>query len=327
MANDAGFWSSSPMDKDATALGNPLERLRLRHLRLLALIDSQGSLTAAAQALHISQPAATAMLRELEAALGATLITRSAAGSQLTPAGRIAWQRLQHALGAVRHAAQAIAVAPDIPTVHLGMIPAAGVAVLPRLIAALERAGRLPRLVVHEATVPVLIERLMRGDIDCLIGRLDPGDASPDFIRELQSEPLWPEQLAIAAAVDHPLAHGKPLSIADLAAADWIVAPAGTRTRQLFDQRFHAAGLVSPTPRVESFSFHTNLCVVAESAMLTVAPATAVAHYAARGSVAALRLKQPFPQGGTVFVRRREMTLPALDDISRALRGLEALPP
>ncbi|MBU4612243.1 LysR family transcriptional regulator [Achromobacter sp. GG226] len=302
------------------ALGSPLERLRIRHLRLLSLIDTQGSLTAAAQALHISQPAATAMLRELEQALGATLITRSATGSHLTPAGRIAWQRLQHALGALRHAADAIAAAPDLPTVHLGMVPAAGVAVVPRLVGALTQAGRLPRLVLHEANVPRLINGLLRGDIDCLIGRLDPSDASPEFLRELVSENLWTEQLAVAAAIDHPLAKAGALDTAALLAADWIVAPAGTRIRQLFDQRFHQAGVMPPTPRIESFSLHTNLCVVADSALLTIAPFTAVTHYAARGRVVPLALTEPFTPGEMVFVRRRGVALPAVDDIAAALR-------
>lgn len=304
------------------ALGPAIERLRLRHLRLLALIDAHGSLSAAAHALHVSQPAATTLLRELEAALGATLITRGATGSTLTPAGQVALQRLQQALGAVRHAAQAITAEPVLPTLHLGMIPAAGVAVLPRLIAALTQAGRLPRLVVHEATVPALIERLLAGDIDCLLGRLDPGDVSPLFLRELQAETLWPEQLAVAAGIDHPLARAEQITTEMLAQADWIVAPPGTRTRQLFDERFQTQGVAPPTPRIASFSFHTNLCVVAESPLLTIAPATAVNHYAARGRVRALRLAQPFPQGGTLFVRRRDATLPALMDVAEALRGL-----
>src|SRR5690606_35462026 len=63
-----------------------LDRLRIRHLRLLELIADTGSLTSTAAALKISQPAATKMLQELERALGCTLVNRTPKGGMLTAA-------------------------------------------------------------------------------------------------------------------------------------------------------------------------------------------------------------------------------------------------
>ena len=60
------------------ALNQRLERLKIRHLRLLDQVARRGSLSAAASALGISQPGATKLLHELEAALGQILLERSA---------------------------------------------------------------------------------------------------------------------------------------------------------------------------------------------------------------------------------------------------------
>ena len=54
-----------------------LRRLRIQHLRFLALLAQLGSLTACAKALHLSQPAVSNLLKDLETAFGATLVERA----------------------------------------------------------------------------------------------------------------------------------------------------------------------------------------------------------------------------------------------------------
>ena len=61
--------------------------MTLRQLRYIDVIAKRGSLTAAAEALFVTQPSLTAALRELEQELGITLFLRSRKGLTLTPAG------------------------------------------------------------------------------------------------------------------------------------------------------------------------------------------------------------------------------------------------
>lgn len=299
-----------------------LERLRLRHLRLLDLVAEKGSLSAAASVLHLSQPAATHMLRELEAVFGTALVVRSTAGSTLTPAGEVALQRLRVALGAVRNAAESVLRHPAVPVVHIGMIPAIGVYLLPRLTRALEAAGNMPRLIIHEANVPTLVDMLARSEIDGMVGRLDLEEGHAVLSDDLVAEVLEWEQLRIAAAADHPLSRVGAVTQRQLQAASWVIAPPETRTRRTFEQYFLDAGMAAPMPRIESFSFHTNLCIAAETRLLTLAPRSAVMHYAGLGRVADLELKRPFPVGNVVFVRHRDADFPALRLLADALRGV-----
>src|SRR5438270_11822300 len=62
--------------------------MELRHLRYFIAVVEAGSLTVAARKLHTSQPSLSRQIRDLEDEVGAQLLTRSARGIQLTPAGR-----------------------------------------------------------------------------------------------------------------------------------------------------------------------------------------------------------------------------------------------
>lgn len=308
---------------NAVARQARLERLRLRHLRLLDSVAHTGSLSAAALQVGVSQPAATHMLREIEDAFGVPLIVRSASGSVLSPAGDIALQRLRVALAAVRDALADVADSPTVPTVRLGIIPAIGVTAIPHLVRHLAARRAPPRLRIEEATVPRLVDRLLRGEIDALIGRLELDGEQAGLADQLVLRSLWTDQLEVACSPGHPLhEQGRPIDLPALARADWIVAPHSARTRQFFDQRFYNAGLLPPEPVIESFSFHTNLPVVGGSQLLTVAPGSAVRHYERLGIVRALPLTEPFGQSTAVFARRREAHLPVLDEIASALEEL-----
>src|SRR5260370_36002785 len=71
----------------------------LRHLMLFDQVVRRGSVSAAARAAHLSQPAVTQAVARIEAALGARLLHRSYSGLELTGAGRAAAQRVERALG------------------------------------------------------------------------------------------------------------------------------------------------------------------------------------------------------------------------------------
>ena len=80
----------------------------LRHLVLFNEVVRRGSVSAAARAAHLSQPAVTQAVAQVEAALGARLMQRSYAGLALTGAGRAAAQRIERALQMLREALAAV---------------------------------------------------------------------------------------------------------------------------------------------------------------------------------------------------------------------------
>ena len=68
--------------------GRFLRELTIRQLRALAVVQKHRSVTAAAKQLHLTQPAVTLQLRNLQGLAGLPLIQRTSDGMLLTDAGR-----------------------------------------------------------------------------------------------------------------------------------------------------------------------------------------------------------------------------------------------
>ena len=82
--------------------------MELRHLRYFVAVAEAGSLTVAAeQSLRTSQPSLSRQIRDLEDEVGAQLLTRSARGIELTPAGQAFLEHARSALSQVESAAEA----------------------------------------------------------------------------------------------------------------------------------------------------------------------------------------------------------------------------
>ncbi|MFJ4289032.1 LysR family transcriptional regulator [Cupriavidus sp. NPDC089707] len=305
-----------------TPSSNRIDRLRIRHLRLLDLVARSGSLTAAGEALHISQPAVTKMLQELEHAFGCKLVERTTRGGRLTAAGERALERLRVVLGAIDAAGEALQARPEVPLVRLGMLPLVGVDVLPRVVALLRGQGTLPRLAVREHTVGGLTALLCNGELDCIVGRLQKEEA--DTLKaQVRITALRDEYLAVVCAAGHPLARRRQVALADLLDQPWILPPRGTHTRDVFEQPFLDSGQLPPVPHIESSSFHSNLAMAAASGFLTVAPSSALAAYKAMSNVQEVRLRTPFASGRLVFITPAEVAMPpAVAVLKKALEAV-----
>jgi len=296
-----------------------LDRLRIRHLRLLERIASTGSLTGAALSLHISQPAATKMLQELERTLGCVLIERTARGGVLTAAGIQALERLRAALGMVDAAGLGLAVQPEMPFVRIGVLRLAGVALVPGMVAALHAGEKLPRIRLYEGTAGELLEKLRRGDVDCVIGRLEiHGDAirASDF----DIVPLTDEHYEVACSPAHPLARETAVPWDRLQQFPWAVPPPPSYTWHAFETGFRKMGLAPPQPRIESPSFHDSFAILSQTDFLAIAPRSAVAYYQALGRLHRLDLRDPFPTDYAVLATLPGMAgLPTMQLIREAL--------
>lgn len=118
--------------------------------------------------------------------------------------------------------------------------------------------------------------------IDCFIGRVSP-ELDASSLNDMTLVPLWEEGMAIGCAIDNPRIKNRKIGLPELSTFDWATASRRAHTRQIFDDFFLAAGLHPPTPHIESMSFHTNLCLVARSQLLTFARESAIQHYAMLG--------------------------------------------
>jgi DNA-binding transcriptional LysR family regulator len=252
------------------------EQLKLRHLRLLEIVFRTGSLTAAALELHLTQPAVTNMLKELEAVLDARLVDRDRRGCRLTAAGMLTLDRFRASL---RHFDAALETlhTKAAPLLRVAMLPLFAAELLPRTITHLRDAGVHLRLQIVEDHVNGVVRRVTEGLVDCGLSWIDSRAIVDSAPRQLLAIPLRDEALHVVCAATNPAARKRTVDLRFLARQEWILAPRTTSTRQAFDALFFEAGMEPPLATIESASLHTNLSLASATQMFTFAPASGIA--------------------------------------------------
>lgn len=299
-----------------------VRHLRQHQLRLLELVHEHGSLSAAAHALSLTQPALTRMLHELEAAFGQALVARSSKGAQLTPVGLQVMRRVRVSLAWVEEAWEEVQAQPPRPRLRVGYMPFVGAQVLPHALAQLGKQHPPPRFHLAESTLVQLLDNLLSGRMDAIIAVLDAADVAQLASERLSLLPLYQERLSIACGSDLHRRLPRRSRLIDLASARWIVAPQGTRTRRVFDAAFLAAGVLPPEPEIESGTYHANLSMVGQSdEFFTICPQSALLQYGQQSNVQEVALIHPFERASVnLVVHERVAALPDMEALAHALR-------
>lgn len=283
-----------------------------------------GTLTGAAAALGISQPAATKILQELERAFGCTLVERTTRGGVISVAGELVLERLRVALGMLEAASQKLDTQPHMPLLRIGVLRFAGVQLIPDLVADLYASANLPRLQLHEGSASELMEKLQAGEVDCAIGRLEL-DGGRDDIDTFEVVPLTDEHYEVACSPTHTLAGRHRVPWAELQRYPWVLPPLSTYTWRIFEMGFRQLAMPAPRLAIESPSFHDSFAILAKTDFLSIAPRSAVAYYQTLGRVCRVDLLNPYPVDYAVLVALKStMVLPAMQRVRDALIRISA---
>ena len=155
--------------------------LDLVRLRVLAAVAAYGSVTAAAEALHYTQPTVSHHLARLEAATGAKLIQKVGRGIRLTPEGVVLARRAAEIIGRVDAADAELAALVGLRSgrVRLGAFSSALSVLVPSAAAELRRAHPGIELELTDVHPRVAAQQLRDGEIDlAIVFRYD--DEQPD---------------------------------------------------------------------------------------------------------------------------------------------------
>jgi len=297
--------------------------LKLRHLQLLVALDQFRHVGRVAEFLSVTQPAVSKSLNEIERMFGLALFTRSARGTEPTPYGDTVVRFARSVLAdydRTRDEINAVASGAAGRT-SVGAMVVATPVLLARAIALLKSRSSQTTVLVEEGDLTRLLPRLRLGELDLIVGRLEPGYAAPD----LETEALFDEAMVIVARPDHVLATKAKPTWADLAAAPWVVPPPWASSRVKLDQMFYKNGLHPPADIIETASFLATLTFVRERPAIGFLAREVARHFEREGLVKVLpiKLRIDLPPVGIITMRGRIRT-PSSEQLIACLREAAA---
>ena len=246
--------------------------IELRHLRYFVAVAEAGSLTVAAQRkLFTSQPSLSRQIRDLEDEVGAELLTRSARGIELTPAGRAFLDHARLVLSQVKAATDAARgiAHPAKPCFALGFLTNHELTWMPEAFQILR--DELPNIdvMISSQYSPALANALSNGKIDAAFLRREQGFPELAF-RHLVKEPL-----VVVFPSNHHLAALKSISPADLVGETFVtVAHTAPVLRAVIDNYLKWSG-VHLTPAHEIDHVVMGMTVIASTRGVGLLPAYA----------------------------------------------------
>jgi LysR family hca operon transcriptional activator len=247
-------------------------RMELRHLRYFIAVADAGSLTVAAEeSLHTSQPSLSRQIRDLEREVGAQLLTRTARGIELTPAGRAFLDHARLVLAQVEVAGEAArrAAHPSKPSFVMGFLTGHELTWMPEALQVLR--DELPNVdvVISSNYSPRLADALTKGKVDAAFLRRE--ESAPELAYEL----LVKEPLVVVLPSDHRLAALKAIGPGDLV-GETFVTVSGTAPvlRVVIDNYLKRSG-INITPDHEADHLAMGMSLIASTRGVGLLPAYA----------------------------------------------------
>jgi len=286
---------------------------------LVVAICDEGNIHRAAQALKISQPAASKLLKDLEDMLGMTLFERLPRGMRPTWYGEAIIRHARMALSSLIQAGSEIDALKNgrRGAVSVGAITGPALSLLPDALGFIAREHPDIHVQLAVESSDVLLKRLTESKLDIMIGRLfETHDKT-----NLSYERLAEEPVCAIVRPGHPLLDHRLLTLQQLEEASWIVPPMGSVLRHRFELMFQEAGLEIPSHLIETSSMLFTTKMLQKSAFVAVMPTEVAEYYASFGMVSMLPVQLSCTMDAFGIILRKDWLLsPAAKVVLRALR-------
>jgi LysR family cyn operon transcriptional activator len=271
--------------------------MELRALKYLLAVAEHGNFTRAAEALHVSQPALSQQILQMEDRLDAVLFDRSGRTVKVTDAGQAYIAHARRALFELESGRRAIHDVRDLSRggVRLAMTPTFTAYLIGPLVAAFR--ARFPAITVNvlEMSMDTIAAAIEADEVDLGIA-FELGRCA-----DIESRPLFTENLSVVVADNHPWASRNRLDAGILAQGELALLSKNFVTRVHIDNYLQACQ-VAPKVAVEVNTISALVEIVRNTSLFTILPE------AIAGQVAGLRnlALAPPPPPRTVMLLRRK---------------------
>jgi LysR family pca operon transcriptional activator len=227
-------------------------RVKFRHLQTFVEVARQKSVVKAAGLLHVSQPAVTKTIRELEEALGVAVFERDGRGIKITRYGEVFLRHAGAALTALRQGFDSVSQerSGEAPPIRIGALPTVSTRIMPRAMELFLKEETWSRIKIVTGENAVLLEQLRVGDLDLVVGRL----SSPDKMAGFSFEHLYSEQVVFVVRAGHPLLRARQSLFSNLGRYTILMPSRGSIIRPFVESFLISNGVASLPSQIETVS-------------------------------------------------------------------------
>ena len=213
-----------------------MKNATFRQLRVFSEVARHLSFSKAAQALHLTPPAVTMQVRELEGHVGMPLFERNGRQVSLTTVGEYMLVYARKMLATLKDAEDAAARLQklEVGTLTIGMVSTAKY-FLPHLLAQFRREHEGIEIRLAAGNREQLVKMLHANEVDIAIMGRPPKELAT------RAEPFAAHPHVFVAPVDHPLAHAGHLPVQALSGQGFIVREQGSGTRAALEKFLQSA--------------------------------------------------------------------------------------
>jgi DNA-binding transcriptional LysR family regulator len=267
-------------------------RIKLRHLRLMLILDDERSISRAAERLRISQAAVSKTRIEIEEGVGATLFTRIDHRLELTEAGKCVLQAARRIISDLQNLDEEVAVIKSgmRGTVTIGMRSVSAEPFLAYVTTKFKDANPNVTIRIIDSEMSVVLEKLTKSDISLAIGRLD----SEHVPEHVDTQFILSDSNVVMASAHHPLVQHSKVDWPEIVRYRWCLSPSGFAGRFSTEHlALHLRHLSLPFPvdLIEPTSFSMHNALMQAGNFITLVPEGVAYALDQRGT--AVRLKLP----------------------------------
>ncbi|HEV7346607.1 MAG TPA: pca operon transcription factor PcaQ [Devosia sp.] len=279
-------------------------RIKLRHLSCFLEVARLKSVVRAAEALHVSQPAVSKTIQELEQLLGGSLFDRSRRNLFLTPLGEVFHRYAWTSLSALRQGVDMARGVHEASIVRVGALPTVSARILPAAVQAFTANGGGAQARIITGPNDYLLSQLRTGDVDLVIGRM----AEPDAMAGLSFEHLYSERVVMVVRPNHPLLTERNFSLSMIERYQTLLPTPNSVIRRLVDRMLLSQGIGELREVVETVSNAFGRAYIRQTDAVWIISEGVVANDLAEGYLALLPVDTSETTGPVGFTTRTDTT-------------------
>ncbi|WP_231711416.1 pca operon transcription factor PcaQ [Xanthobacter dioxanivorans] len=225
-------------------------RIKLRHIACFLEVAARAGFGRAGVSLHLTQPAVSRAIAELEEILGVCLFERGRGGAALTQQGEAfrahagtAYAELQRGIDTLRNAG-----GPAGGAFSIGALPTVAARIMPQAMLRAKALGLAAAVTIDAGPNGWLLDQLKQSRLDLVVGRL----AEPQAMLGLAFEHLYSEPIVFVTRPGHPLAIGQSVGMAEIARYTLLVPSKGSIIRPEIDRLFILEGIARVDDAIET---------------------------------------------------------------------------